>query len=173
MNTPIVLNPKIYCFSLFSAGYSCVHSLIRDLFDSPKNICPSFSEGDLLYVLSKKPPIKALHYKEQALSTLDHNINNKELETRVAFCNRHRDNIVPKKIYPKEALGKFCALSGLKPNKTSCEFLGPKQAKKFNIHNAFHIDGIFNIVDHNKFNQVLIEGVGSRKSYGYGLILVK
>ncbi len=150
-----------------------MHSLIRDLFDSPRNICPSFSEGDLLYVLSRKPPVKALHHKERRLSLLGQNVNILQLEAKVAFCNRHRENVIPKKMYSGEALEKFCVLSGLKSAKANCEFLGPHQAEKFNIHNAFHIEGSFNIMDHNKFSQVLTEGVGSRKSYGYGLILIK
>ncbi|MDE0118848.1 MAG: type I-E CRISPR-associated protein Cas6/Cse3/CasE [Bdellovibrionales bacterium] len=100
---------------------------------------------------------------------------NIELETHVAFCNRHRENIVPKKLYPQEALGKFCFLSGLEKerDKVMCNFLGPHKENKFNIHNSFCIQGVFKVADHNKFNQALTNGVGSRKSYGYGLILIK
>jgi len=166
-------NLKIYRFSLFEAGYSSVHSLIRELFDSPKTICPSFSQGDLLYVLSKKAPVKALHYNNEELELVNEQTGNIELETHVAFCNRHRGNVTPKKIYPKEALDKFCLLSGLSQNQSECRFLGPHNEAKFNIHNSFQIRGLFNIRDHNKFNQALSNGVGSRKSYGYGLILIK
>ena len=164
---------KIYCFSLFNAGYISVHSLIRELFDSPKIVCPSLFKGDLLYVLSKKPPIKKLYHSCKLPYILDEKIQEIELESHIAFCNRHRGNITPKKIYPKEALDKFCLLSGLRQNKSECRFLGPHNEKKFNIHNAFHIQGLFNIIDRNKFNQALKNGIGSRKSYGYGLILIK
>ena len=164
---------KIYCFSLFEAGYTSVHSLIRDLFDSPKTICPSLSQGDLLYVLSKTPPAKALYHSCQNTLSVDEKIKKVELETHVAFCNRHKENIIPAKICPTESLKKFCFLSGLKENKATCRFLGPHKEQKFNIHNAFYIQGTFNITDYNTFNQVLTNGVGSRKSYGYGLILIK
>ena len=163
---------NIYCFSLFEAGYSSIHSLIRELFDSPRNITPSLSQGDLLYVLSKVPPVKSLHHNLQKTASINKDSKIVELETHVAFCNRHiscRDTngkpIVPKKMYPREALEKFCSLSGLKEDKATCEFLGPQCEKKFHIHNAFHIEGSFHILDHDKFNQVLIEGIGSRKSY--------
>ena len=171
---------NIYCFSLFEAGYSSIHSLIRELFDSPRNICPSLSQGDLLYVLSKTPPVKSLHHNFQKIDSVSKASKIVKLETHVAFCNKHvsrRDTggktIVPKKMYPKEALEKFCFLSGLKEDKATCEFLGPQCEKKFHVHNAFHIEGLFHILDHDKFNQALTEGIGSRKSYGYGLILIK
>lgn len=166
---------KIYCFSLFEAGYTSVHSLVRELFDSPKTICPSFSQGDLLYVLSKKPPVKPLHYRDQDSVVVNEKTKTIELETHVAFCNRHRENIIPKKLFPKEALEKFCSLSGLEKDgdKVECKFRGPHKENKFNIHNSFCIQGLFTVADHNKFNQVLKNGVGSRKSYGYGLILIK
>ena len=172
---------KIYCFSLFDTGYISVHSLIRELFNSPKTICPSLSQGNLLYVLSKNKPIKFLHHNSQDVVHINEKIKKINLETHVAFCNRHRKNAITKKysqsekIYPKEALNKFCFLSGLEQNQAHCEFLGPRKGKegRFNIHNAFHIQGLFNIFNHNKFNQALQTGVGSRKSYGYGLILIK
>ena len=166
-------NLKIYCFSLFDTGYISVHSLIRELFDSPNTVCPSLSQGDLLYVLSKKPPTKSLHHNSRTPLLIDKKTQEIELKSHVAFCNRHRGNITPKKIYPKEALNKFCLLSGLRQKKSECRFLGPHNEKKFNIHNAFSIEGLFNITDYNKFNEVLKNGIGSRKSYGYGLILTK
>lgn len=164
---------KIYCFSLFNTGYISVHSLIRELFDSPKTVCPSLSKMNLLYVLSKKPPLKSLHHNCLDAVPVDEKIKEIELESHVAFCNRHRDNITPKKLYPDKALDKFCILSGLKQIKSECRFLGCHSEKKFNIHNAFRIQGLFQITDHNKFNSTLTQGVGSRKSYGYGLILTK
>lgn len=164
---------KIYCFSLFDTGYTSVHSLIRELFNSPKTICPSLSQGDLLYVLSKSPPAKILNHSCQNMTDVDKETKKIELKSHVAFCNRHRGNITPKNIYLKEALNKFCSLSGLEQNQVHCEFLGLHKENKFNIHNAFRIQGSFNIVNHSKFNQALTNGVGSRKSYGYGLILIE
>ena len=164
---------KIYCFSLFDSGYTVAHSLIRELFDSPKTICPSLSQGDLLYVLSKNPPIKSLHHKCYNIKNIDNKVKSIDLETHVAFCNRHRENITPKTLFSKEALDKFCFLSGLSVDKANCKFLGCHSEKKFNIHNTFYIQGTFNIHDHKKINHSLINGIGSRKSYGYGLILIK
>ena len=167
------INPKIYYFSVFDTGYSSAHSLIRELFDSPNSICPSLYQGNLLYVLSKTPPSKPLYHTCKQLDLVDKNTKILELETHIAFCNRHRGNIIPKIIYPKEGLDKFCSLTGLKKSKATCVFLGPHKEQKFNIYNSFRIEGTFNILNHNKFNYVLQNGVGSRKSYGYGLILIK
>jgi len=165
---------KIYCFSLFNTGYISVHSLIRELFDSPKTVCPSYWQGNLLYVLSRTSPAKPLHYDCYDIETVEESVKDTNLEVRIAFCNRGRDNAVPKKIYHQEALNKFCFLSGLQAGQeTKSIFLGPHGEEKFNIHNSFYIKGLFQIVNHNKFNQVLINGIGSRKSYGYGLILTK
>lgn len=164
---------KVYSFSLFESGYVNPHSLIRELFDSPKTICPSLSQGDLLYVLSENQPSKNLHHNCKPVLSVDEKSKKIELESHIAFCNRGRDNVIPKKQTPKEALDKFCNLSGLKQDKSECRFLGPHKENKFNIHNSFQIQGLFDIVDHNIFNQVLKDGVGSRKSYGYGLILIK
>ncbi len=169
----MISNPKIYSFSLFEAGYASIHSLIRDLFDSPNNVCPSLSQGDLSYVLSKVPPARPLHHSSQEAVSVNKNTKKVKLETHVAFCNRHRENIIPEKIYPDKALEKFCLLSGIEKDQANCWFLGPHSEKKFNIHNAFCTQGVFNILDHNKFNQALTNGVGSRRSYGYGLILIK
>ena len=164
---------KIYHFSLFDTGYVSIHSLIRDLFDSPKTVCPSFSQGDLLYVLSKKPPVKPLHHRIQDMNFVEKEEKTVKLSACVAFCNRHREKITPKRLNPKEALENFCSLTGLEEEKADCRFLGPHKERKFNIHNSFSIEGVFNILDHDKLNQGLINGVGSRKSYGYGLILLK
>ncbi len=178
---------NIYCFSLFEAGYSSVHSLIRELFNSPQNICPSLSQGDLLYVLSTLPPAKPLHHSTQKMSLINEDDKTVALETHVSFCNRHKKNIIPenkrgqKNIYPQinqdKALEKFCFMTGLKGDQVSCQFLGPRREDKkdiyFTIHNIFSIEGKFHILDHHKFNQALSKGVGSRKSYGYGLILMK
>ena len=164
---------KIYCFSLFDANYSSAHSLIRELFDSPKNVCPALSQGDLLYVLSNNPPSKPLHHTCLNTAPVDTQMKAISLKAHIAFCNRHKENVIPKKIFSKEALEKFCSLSGLEHSSAECGFLGPHKEQKFNIHNSFRIEGVFNILDHNKFNKVLENGVGSRKSYGYGLILIK
>ena len=169
----MIIGSKIYCFSLFDSGYTSVHSLIRDLFDSPKNVCPSLSQGDLLYVLSKSYPAKNLHHSCQNAISINEGEKTVELKTHVAFCNRHKESIIPEKIYSQRAIEKFCDLSGLEVKKTECTFLGPHHESKFNIHNAFKIKGQFIIKDHSKFNHALTNGVGSRKSYGYGLILIK
>ena len=74
---------NIYCFSLFEADYTSIHSLIRDLFDSPKNICPSLSQGDLLYVLSRVPPIKSLHHNLRKTASISKSSKIVELEATV------------------------------------------------------------------------------------------
>ena len=165
--------PRIYCFSLFDTGYCSVHSLVRDLFDSPKNICPALRQGDLLYVQSKNPPAKALHKNCIAVESIQPDIKTINLQSHVAFCNRHRESVIPKKICPKDALEKFCKMSGLKTDNAEARFLGPHRENKFNVENAFCVQGAFSVLDHKALNQVLLNGIGSRKSYGYGLVLIQ
>ena len=145
------------------------------------------SRGDLLYVSSKVPPLKPLHHSILKTGFVGEDCKVVELETHVSFCNRYKKDMIPEsqrgqkniypKMYSKEALEKFCSMAGLKVDKVSCEFLGPRREYKkdiyFSIHNTFCIKGRFHILDHHKFNQALINGIGSRKSYGYGLILIK
>ena len=126
-----------------------------------------------MYVLSQSYPAKNLHHGCQNAIPITEDEKTVKLEAHVAFCNRHKENITPKKLCSKKALEKFCILSGLKTDKADCDFLGPHSELKFNIHNAFKIKGQFIIEDHSKFNQALTKGVGSRKSYGYGLVLIK
>ena len=137
----MICNPKIYSFSLFEAGYASIHSLIRDLFDSPNNVCPSLSQGDLLYVLSKIPPARPLHHSSREAVSVNKNTKKVKLETHVAFCNRHRENIIPEKIYPEKALEKFRLLSGIEKDQANCWFLGPHSEKNLTFIMHFVLRG--------------------------------
>lgn len=100
------------------------------------------------------------------------------LECFVNFSNRGmiKKGLNIKRLYPEEAKLKFCKMTGLQPaiNKFSnCVFLGENGTKKFKIFNSFKISGFFRITDLNLFNQSLENGIGSYKSYGYGLIIIK
>jgi len=103
--------------------------LIRGLFDLPKNICPSLLKGDLLYVLSQSSSANTLYHSRQNITAVDET-KKVELETHVAFCNRHKGNIIPKKIYQIEAVEKFCSLSALtkeKNDKSAHIMIKPKK----------------------------------------------
>ena len=79
-----------------------------------------------------------------------------------------------------EALRRFCKLSGLIPasGESYVEFgavtikaLPVEKHAKFNIVNRFQVSGNFEVVDRAKFNNAVMNGIGTRRSYGYGLIL--
>ena len=167
---------KLYYFLLRDTQYANLHALIRSEFDSPNNICPSSLDGDLAIVKSVIPPInlKPVSLIENPIQ-LSGSEKRVQLTCRVAFDNRHRENIIPSKLFPLEALEKFSELSGLAAESEKCfsHFLGARKEQKFNIHNCFHLEGKFLITNFEKFKKVYDHGVGGRKSYGYGLIVIK
>ena len=82
-----------------------------------------------------------------------------------------------KRLYPEEAKLKFCKMTGLQPaiNKFSnCVFFLVKTVLR-NLRYLIHLKSVvsFCITDLNLFNQSLENGIGSYKSYGYGMIIIK
>lgn len=71
-----------------------------------------------------------------------------------------------------EALEKFCKDGGVEaiPRKAGAVFF-EAVTDKFPIMNSFRIEGEFIVKDSELFNQKVREGIGSRRSYGFGLIL--
>jgi hypothetical protein len=131
--------------------------------------------GDLILVRSDLSPRDAVPIVVIPES-LDEHSQNQELciETHVAFDNRHRDCRIPTRIGPSAGLMQFCKLAGVEPvdGQVWTYFLGPHREQKFNIHNAFSIRGKFLVKDPIKFKRAYELGVGSRKSYGFGLIKI-
>ncbi len=89
----------------------------------------------------------------------------------------------------KQAIGKFCGLAGLRSPDVMFEahLIQPKAEihtsyrklvrckgnHRSNIENVYEISGQFLISDAEKFKSALTYGVGSRRSYGFGLVFVR
>lgn len=82
---------------------------------------------------------------------------------------------------PSDALSKFCRIAGLTVYNGKASALplplqksnsSDKHRSKMNFFNIFAISGRFEIVDTTAFCKALVQGVGSRKSFGFGLILL-
>jgi hypothetical protein len=164
---------NIYVIDLALSGYFSPHSLIRERFDAPKNPVSCLVKGGLLYVASAHKfegfPVvikDSLEWCQQDLVSIF---------TVVAFDNRHTSGEgpnIPRKLDVNQAISKFCMLTGLTAtDKVQAWFCGAINEKKFNIHNAFYIRGDFIPTDRVKFKKAVIDGVGSRKSYGFGLVI--
>lgn len=87
---------------------------------------------------------------------------------------------IPKYLSESAALKKFMRMTGLCEPETArisykehpkCQFRGRQSVGKIKIYNAFNIYGHFIVESEELFRRALCEGVGSRRSYGFGLIL--
>lgn len=92
--------------------------------------------------------------------------------------NKQRNNVFMK---PLEALEKFCADAGLKvlngkaratPLPIERSQSKNDEKKKMNFLNIFEIHGLFEVKDVDKFRKSFSTGIGGRKSFGYGLIVI-
>lgn len=168
---------KIYKFDKIKTDFYSIHSFIREKL--PEGNYPSMSSVNHFFIQMYEAP--NLPYQE----AIDHCISEYssiiQLECHVCFDNRHdsKDGMhrgKPKIFYSSDALEKFCFRAGLeKTERSCCEFLGQNIAikNKYNIHNTFRLSGEFNIFDLERFNDVVTNGIGSRKNYGFGLIIWK
>ena len=165
---------KQFVFSRIETGYESIHSFIRENFESQDNPSPSFVSGDLIVVQSKIGPKKTKSILVREVVELKEPVFEVKISSHLAFDNRHRGNVIPIRLGIEEAVKKFTELSGLEPLKDSdVGFLGCHREKKFNIHNSFGFRGWFKVLDIEKLKKCLTQGVGSRKSYGYGLIIIE
>jgi hypothetical protein len=105
--------------------------------------------------------------------------------TRIAFGYR-KSEITGKfnNLNPREARQKFYAMTGLGPipnednQRTSdVRFMGivkeRASGQTISIGNAFEITGRFRVRDRNLLQKALDCGVGARKSYGFGLLVIR
>ncbi len=92
------------------------------------------------------------------------------LSANICFENRR----YKRNMFSNEALEKFLKLSGLLNKNAVCKFIPQYNIIKrdFPINNCFEIKGEFIVEDIEKFKIALENGVGSRGSYGFGLIQI-
>lgn len=149
-----------------------VHSLSRNEFDSPNNPISSFEDNIWIIINSEIEPKHNSYFKKvEVTKILSEKIR---LNCRVAFDNRGLKENILKRINSEEALIKFLDRSGLRDLDGSCEFLSVQKVikGKYDILRAFKIGGLFKVVDSIKFNSCLEKGIGSRKSFGFGAIIL-
>lgn len=82
----------------------------------------------------------------------------------------------------KEALVRFYSLTGLGPaselsysdyGAVKISPLPMEKFTKFNVVNRFQVSGNFVVKDRIKFQQAVLSGIGTRRSWGHGLMLVE
>lgn len=128
--------------------------------------------GKILVATTKKVDLNSEQQKQREIPDLVIG-DDIRIYTQVAFDNRHRDNSGTPYMVPPLALSTFCDRAGLTAAKGSrCQFVGRPGHNKFSINNLFQIDGNFIVRDSEKLTEKITKGIGSRKSYGYGLILI-
>ncbi len=166
---------KQYYFSKIESGFDNIHSFIRENFESHDNPTPSLVKGDLIVVQSNLKPQLSNPIVEHDPILPFEVAKEVKIICHLSFDNRHNSgNVIPKRLSPTEALIKLETLVGLIPlENASTSFLGCHKEKKFNVHNTFKFEGWFRVTDIKKLNKCIINGAGSRKSYGYGLILIE
>lgn len=174
------MNRLLYVISLSQEGYYNAHSLIREKFNAPENKCVSFLMGDTLIVKSEQSPknLKDVSVHEVKDVVKDGDVIG--IRAMVCFDNRHTGKkfreqgrkSTNNKILANEAREKFAEAAGISTDSAiSVSFAGVSEQRKFNINNVFYIHGKVKVINKEKFLDALINGIGSRKSYGFGLIL--
>lgn len=159
----------LYCFLKEKKS---VHSICVELFNKP---LPSRDFGTFIAIRSDS--VLSCGYHTKIDDSIDRNIKDGSkvyCDVVFAFDNRMNDRSLRPKMFSEEAKEKFCSRSGLVPlGNQSCKFLGKVSEAKFSIRNAFHLTGDFLIKDFSLFEKSYHSGIGSRKSYGFGLIMAK
>lgn len=159
----------LYCYETGGPpDLNDVHSLIKRAF---KEKVAVNVEGCRVYVASKELPMlpPAAAYE---MIPLPEDASTVELSCNVVFDSKSK-GIFRKEWRTHEAFAMFTAQAGLKSIDSEIYNLGLLETTKFTIRTAFRIYGEFSIVDREKFDHAFFHGVGGRRSYGFGLIVVK
>jgi hypothetical protein len=150
--------------------YKTIHNLIAEEF--PQESIPSLETDHFFFIGSNKNIDQEGVYNWHT----DDDVKDNEtcfLLVNVAFCNRGREKKLNPRLSSSMAIDRFCTMAALEPqDNVSSAFLGIVKAKKFSIENAFRITGEFKIKNARLLKDLLYQGIGSRKSYGFGLILI-
>lgn len=179
-------------FNRSATGYYNIHSFIVECFQVKENkennfnlkSYPSYYDSQFIYILANKleyqGPEKALLEAAPIIAGNLKQQQNIKIKCRFTFSNRgKRNNVI--RLNPDEAKLKFEKSTGLKvlSQNERPVFLGVQRLKEvptpsaivLNIENAFYIDATCKIDDAAILNRAIYSGIGSRKNYGFGLIL--
>ena len=165
----------LHVFSKQAVKLKHLHSFVRENFDASR---PSLDIAETFYVVSETPAKAELPMKTFALQSEFEAGETVRIFCRAAFASRGRDNYV-KPINNQEAMVKFTLATGLTPKGREedglgafARFMGRVAEKKFDIMNAFEITGTFTVENPDTLASAVKVGIGARRSYGFGLVLV-
>lgn len=159
----------LYCYETGGPpDLNDVHSLIKKAFREKVAVSV---EGCRVYVASKETPMVRPDETFDMIP-LPEEASNVELSCNVVFDSKSK-GIFRKEWRTHEAFAMFTQQAGLKSIDSEIYNLGLLETNKFTIRTAFRIYGEFSIIDREKFDHAFFHGVGGRRSYGFGLIVVK
>lgn len=145
-----------------------VHAIVRKAF---KERVAVSVEGTRVYVATDETPLVTPNATFDMVRLPEGTLE-VELSCNVVFDSKSQ-GIFRKEWRTHEAFAMFTSQAGLKPIDSEIYNLGLLETHKFTIRTAFRIYGIFNIVDRELFDNAYFNGVGGRRSYGFGLIIIK
>lgn len=157
---------KQFIFNKSKTHLKSLHSFVRENFGEGV----ALESGDAFIVVADGTPRLS---EPESVSTLNLGFQQGDLiesVCRLSFSNRgRRGSIVP--INADGAMIKFLTASGLRAESASVTRVDDVVTKKFSVSNVFEINGTFTVEDPVKLKAAVERGVGSRRSYGFGLVL--
>lgn len=167
-----------------------VHSLIAEYYRGAASI--GMQSGELMIVQSYAPPLEP-----QGLQSIEEvevpNADSGDIfRIAITVCFNNRSHPLrnglhnptggryqhPRDLTSSAALNKLCEKAGLVPVEKRVGSFGVMTKKigtvnlgLFQAHNVFDISGNFYIDDPELFQEAIKNGIGSRKSYGFGMIV--
>lgn len=145
-----------------------VHMLVRRAF---RDRVAVHVDGQRILVATEETPLIEPDETFEMLPPPD-DVTAVEIFCNVCFDAKNK-GIYRKEWRTHEAFSMFTAQAGLKSIDSEIYNLGLLETHKFQIRTAFRIYGEFLITDREKFRHAFLNGVGGRRSYGFGLIIVK
>ncbi len=172
---------NIYSFWKKNTNIKNIHSLTRNYFKKDEFISAKITNSHY-YIQVKSDYVPCFAFQNPNYSMIpQYKFDAKRevfIECDFSFHNRGSkgEEAFVQYLSPIEAMDKFCKTTGILPvedKEHSINSLGSLKTRKFTLINIFKIKGYFKIDNLTLFNKALENGIGSRKSYGLGLILIK
>lgn len=160
----------LYCFDSgrHPPDLDGVHTLVRRAFTG--RVAVNVDGHSILIATEETPQVKPQETFE--MLPLPDDVTAVDITCNVCFDSK-KDGIAPRRWRTHEAFAMFTDQTGLKSIDSEIYNLGLLETHKFAIRTAFRIYGEFLVVDRDKFHRAFFNGVGGRRSYGFGLIVIK
>lgn len=188
--------PSHYVFDRFSFENLSVHNIVREYFDYDKvkhahsPLIASFEDDEIFVISSPHKP--KISRGLLAINSIENIENYQEgdivfVRCKFTFCNRHRRSKINDKYIVSDytldkARDEFKSKTGLEDilydkthysDRPRIERAPYILEKKFPISNIFIIYGKMVIDNRELFLKSLYHGIGSRRSYGFGLLFIE